>query len=365
MNKKRILIVSSEFPPQPGGIGNHAYYLALYLSKNNYDVTVIADQREAVNSEEIIFDAKLPFKVKRIPLQNPRFKMYLNRIRNTLTYFKQADCVIATGKFSLWNVALCSFFYDRKKMAVIHGSEVNFKSKGLRKSIDFSLKRFETIVAVSQYTKQLVDHIEREVTVIPNGIDLMDWQTEGLQKATLSGHPVLTTVGRVSSRKGQLQVIKLLPDLLKAYPNAHYHCVGIPTEAVEFMEEAKQLDVDAHVSFHGAVSESELKSILLGTDIFVMLSIEIETGDVEGFGIAILEANALGIPAIGSTNCGISDAIDSGVTGFLIDSLDAPAFSLHMKTLLENQHNFNKQAKNWAEQHDWNTIIKRYISLIS
>ncbi len=44
-SKSNIVIVSSEFPPQPGGIGNHAYYLGLYLAKNGYTVTVIADQR--------------------------------------------------------------------------------------------------------------------------------------------------------------------------------------------------------------------------------------------------------------------------------------------------------------------------------
>ncbi len=365
MNKKRILIVSSEFPPQPGGIGNHAYYLALYLSKNGYGVSVIADQRDVVNTEELAFDGGLPFVVERIALKTQRVFMYFNRIRKTLRYFKQADYVIATGKFSLWNVAFCSLFYKRQTMAVLHGSEVNFKSKGLRKSIEFSLKRFDALVAVSKYTKHLVSHLERAITVIPNGIDLKVWETGGLEKASLIGSPVLTTVGRVSSRKGQLQVIKLLPELLKTYPEAHYHCVGIPTEAADFLNHAKQLGVAGHVTFHGAVSESKLKSILLATEVFVMLSTESKTGDVEGFGIAILEANALGIPAIGSKNCGIEDAISPGISGFLIDGLDAAAFRLNIKVLLHNHTKFQEASKTWAEQHDWSVIIKRYISLIS
>ncbi|MFC5195478.1 glycosyltransferase family 4 protein [Bizionia hallyeonensis] len=361
MNKKHILIVTSEFPPQPGGIGNHAYYLALYLSKNGYGVSVIADQRDVFNREEIAFDAGLPFVVERITLKTQRVFMYFNRVQKTLRYFKQADYVIATGKFSLWNVAFCSLFYKRPNMAVIHGSEVNFKSAGNRKAIDTSLKRFDTLVAVSDYTAQLAGHLERDIHVIANGIDLKAWEPEGLQKAILQGDPILTTVGRVSTRKGQLQVIRLLPEILKTYPNLHYHCVGIPTEAADFKEQAKQLGVKGHVTFHGAVSESDLKAMLLATDVFVMLSTESESGDVEGFGIAILEANAFGVPAIGSKNCGIEDAILDGRSGILVDSEDVGTFQRALQLILDAPDTYRNGAEIWATDHAWETIIMQYI----
>ncbi len=365
MNKKRLLIVTSEFPPQPGGIGNHAYYLALYLTKNGYAVSVIADQRDVDNSEEIAFDTSLPFVVKRIPLKRVRLFMYLNRIVKTFGGLMETDHIIATGKFSLWNVAFCSLFFKRGKMAVIHGAEVNLRATVLKKATDLALKRFETIVAVSAYTSRLVAHLERDIQVIPNGIDLSQWRVNKSSEVQLNGTPVLTTVGRVSSRKGQLEVIKLLPKLLKIYPNAHYHCVGIPTEAPDFRAQAKTRDVDNHVTFHGAVSDADLKSMLLATDVFVMLSVETSTGDVEGFGIAILEANALGVPAIGSKGCGIEDAIKDGVSGFLVDVKDVAAFSSSLETLLSKPQEFRIQAKAWAEQHDWSQIIKQYLLHLS
>ena len=250
-------------------------------------------------------------------------------------------------------------------MAVIHGTEVNLKATVLKKAIDLSLKRFDTIVAVSTYTSGLVGHLERDIQVIPNGIDLSQWQISKLSKTELNGSPVLTTVGRVSSRKGQLEVIKLLPELLKVYPNAHYHCIGIPTEASDFIAQAKILGVDNHVTFHGAVSDADLKSMLWVTDVFVMLSVESNNGDVEGFGISILEANALGIPAIGSKGCGIEDAIKDGVSGFLVDVQDVAAFSSSVETLLSKPQEFKLQAKAWADQHDWNQIVKQYLIHLS
>ena len=78
--KKHVLVVTSEFPPQPGGIGRHAYNLAFYLTKENYEVSVLADQRSVEGIEESNFDSSLPFHVKRIKLNKFRWFMYINRL---------------------------------------------------------------------------------------------------------------------------------------------------------------------------------------------------------------------------------------------------------------------------------------------
>lgn len=363
--KKHIVIVSSEFPPQPGGIGNHAFNLALYLTKEQYEVSVIADQRSINGIEEQNFDKAQPFSVYRIKRHSYRTIMYLKRIVTTYKSFKNADYVIATGKFSLWNVAMLSAIKKTKTMAVIHGTEVNFKSFALRKSIDFALKRIKTVVAVSHYTKSLVSHLNINVNVIPNGIDMGLWENEELQSVPLKGNPVLTTVGRVSSRKGQLNVIKLLPKLIKEFPNLHYHCIGIPSEADQFLKIAKDLNVESFVTFHGEVEHITLKQMLYSTDIFVMLSSESKTGDVEGFGIAILEANALGVPSIGSNGCGIADAIKDRVSGILIDLNSSNEFKEAVTSILNDINRYKKESKKWARSHDWSNIIKQYTDLLN
>ena len=365
LQNKQLLIVTSEFPPQPGGIGNHAYQLALELSKNDYSITVIADQRSTLGEEEAVFDKTLPFKVIRIKRHKQRFKMYLNRIVVTYKNFSKASHVIATGKFSLWNVAFISRFKKAKTIAVVHGTEVNFKSFILKKSIDYSLNKMDSIVAVSRYTKSLISYLNKDVEVIPNGIRANEWNSDGRNSITLKGNPVLTTIGRVSSRKGQLNVIKHLPELLKHYPDLHYHCVGIPTESDYFTQVAIDLGVNSHITFHGALDDEQLKQVLSSTTIFVMLSSESKTGDVEGFGIAILEANALGVPAIGSKNCGIEDAIKPNVSGVLIDSSDTSQFLKAIDSILKSKDTFSEASTDWALAHNWSTIIKHYIALLA
>ncbi|PNQ72092.1 glycosyltransferase [Hanstruepera neustonica] len=362
---KHIVIVTSEFPPLPGGIGNHAYHLALQLSKNHYIVKVITDQRSESYEEELRFDKNLPFSVTRIRLKKWRFIMYFKRLIKTFKLIKHYDFVIATGKFSLWNVAFCNFFLKRPSLAVIHGSEVNLKSRLLRTTTNMSLKRFTNIVAVSHYTRSLVLDLGKPIKVIPNGINYEAWTFDGFESMTLAGSPVLTTVGRVSTRKGQLEVIKLLPKLIADFPEIHYHCIGIPTEAEYFKAIARSLSVESHVTFHGAVSEHYLKAVLLATDVFIMMSTESQTGDVEGFGIAILEANAMGVPAIGSRGCGIEDTINDGVTGFLVEPGHYTALRDSLRTILNERDNLSSNARKWAYDHRWESVIQDYIKFLS
>ena len=358
------MIVTSEFPPQPGGIGNHAYNLALQLAKNGFEVAVIADERSNDGGEEALFDADLQFHVSRIKMSSPRFIMYLKRVVMLFKTISSNQHVFATGKFSLWVVGFASIFYKRNYIAVVHGTEVNFKGSILRKSIEFSLRRFNKVVAVSHFTKKFIEHLKLDVVVIPNGHDPEKWNSSSYEPVRLKGHPKLLTVGNVTSRKGQQNVIKLLPQMIERFPDVHYHCVGLATEVPAFKKLANDLQVTAHVTFHGRVNDPLLHAMLLETDIFVMLSSETTTGDVEGFGIAILEANAFGIPAIGAKGCGIEDAIQVGVSGLLVDPMNGIEFVEAVETIRKNRATYGTGAKEWARKHEWGGIVKRYIEVL-
>ncbi|WP_298898710.1 glycosyltransferase family 4 protein [uncultured Psychroserpens sp.] len=360
----KVLIVTSEFPPQPGGIGNHAFNLAKALQKHNFNVELISDQRSKENKEELDFDRQLQFKVYRIKLQAIRWLMYFKRLFLGFRRAKKNNTIIASGKFSLWIVAFYSLFLNRNFIAIVHGSEVNLENKLLKRTVNFALRRFDKIIAVSNYTKQLIDDLELStVTVIPNGIDNTQLKKQ-VSNISLSGSPKLITVGNVTDRKGQLNVIKHIPKLIKIFPDIHYHIVGLPTQANAFLEIAKRLNVENYITFHGRVSNEELIQFLSSSDIFVMLSSETKEGDVEGFGIAIIEANYFGLPAIGALNCGIEDAINDNKSGRLINHDDSDAFIASIQVIMNDHKSYHENAKQWANQHDWNTIIEQYIKVI-
>lgn len=364
MRSKKILIVSSEFPPLPGGIGTHAFGLAQALTNNKHNVKVISDQRDKNQSSEVIFDAQHKFKVYRVSLKKPRFIMYLNRIRLLIKHCQKVEYVFSSGKFSLWSVALMSIFFNVKCIAIVHGTEVNFKNTLLNYSIKSALKKYSKIIAVSHYTKSLLTNLHYKTEVIPNGININNWDYRSIQCLKLKDSPNFMTVGRISERKGQAIFVKHIPKLLKNYPNLIYHCIGIPQDANSLLEIADGIGVKQHIKIHGVIEENLLKRWLISSDIFIMLSKETDSGDVEGFGIAILEANALGIPVVGSFGSGIEDAIDNGKTGFLIDGNNFDQLESAVKCILNDYESFSNNAIEWAEKHSWQRLINNYEQLL-
>lgn len=354
--------MASEFPPQPGGIGNHAYNLANNLSIHGYKVGVITDNRSYSGKDENQFDSQLDFVVHRTTRLKIRSIMYLTRLRSLFRQIRSSHIIIASGKFPLWIVAFSSLLYKRKYIGVLHGTEVNFKNLFLRTSINISLQRFLKLIAVSNFTKSLVGPaIRTKVVVVPNGFDNLRWEINKEEVLELKGQPKLITVGNVTERKGQLNVIKHIPELIKEYPQLHYHCVGIPTQKQAFLDVAKELKVDDYITFHGQVTNKELEQLLRSSDVFVMLSSPTHSGDVEGYGIAIIEANFFGLPAIGSTNCGIEDAISDNISGKLVPYNDSKAILRALNGIFAQYEEYQFQAKQWALQHTWQEIVQQYI----
>jgi phosphatidylinositol alpha-1,6-mannosyltransferase len=128
---------------------------------------------------------------------------------------------------------------------------------------------------------------------------------------------------------------------------------------------AKKLNVVDHIRFCGIVSEEKKIALLKSSDIFVMLSENLPNGDVEGFGIALLEANSLGIPVVGAKYCGIEDAVNNYKSGILVDNKKPQELESAINEILENYDVYSKESKLWAEKFTWDTVIKKYIKLLN
>jgi len=85
----------------------------------------------------------------------------------------------------------------------------------------------------------------------------------------------------------------------------------------------------------------------------------------EGFGMVVLEAAAIGIPAIGSAVYGITDAISQGVTGLLVEDGNTSALCDAIKKLTEDQEMRFRLGKNAYRRvhHDFcsTSVIARYV----
>jgi phosphatidylinositol alpha-1,6-mannosyltransferase len=127
------------------------------------------------------------------------------------------------------------------------------------------------------------------------------------------------TVARLVQRKGHARIIRALAELRADIPSFKYVIVGRGPIEAELRALAAQLNLLDKVVFAGFVPDGELNRHYNMADIVAMPNTEV-AGDVEGFGMVFLEANAAGKPVIGGRSGGASAAVADGESGFLVDS---------------------------------------------
>ena len=193
------------------------------------------------------------------------------------------------------------------------------------------------VFAVSHCTAALAElecGVPREkIEVVFNGVDCDAFYPEpphgGLvEKYGLRGQRVLMTVCRLEDYKGVDQVIAALPMVVKKFPNTIYLVCGEGPDRNRLEALSQQHGVRKNVVFTGAIPFGGLRDYYNLAECFIMPSrVDLNTPNVEGFGIVFLEAAACGKPVIAGNTGGIPDAVENGRNGWLVNPTDNGAIA--------------------------------------
>lgn len=378
----RILIVSSEFPPGPGGIGTHAYQLAKNFALASHDVQVLTPQEYAAEDEIVTFNRSQPFAVSRFMGGKSTLLKALTRLgklNSTLWHFKP-EVVLVSGLRSIWMTAFLTTFYrDRPWVVVAHGTEFG-RMQGLNAWLTkVSANQASALICVSEYTRQAVRALgvnKPPMFVVHNGADndqffrLDEDKIIGLRKVLdVEGKFVLLTVGNVSARKGQEVVIRALPAILQKSPQVVYWMAGLPTEQDPLQKLAKSLGVEKSIHFLDRVSNKRLQELYNACDLFVMTSRQLENGDFEGYGIAVIEAALCGKAAVVSNNSGLAEAVMDGQTGLLVNQNDPESTAEAILRLVNDPNLLNQLSvqaqKKVTDSQTWAKVTSHYLGILS
>lgn len=160
-------------------------------------------------------------------------------------------------------------------------------------------------------------------TVIP-GIDLRRFDRSRLRPSVVAEYRhgasrVIGTVARLVPQKAIHVLLDATPLLLQAFPDTRVLVVGDGPLRAELEAQARRLGIAATVTFAGY--QEDVASAYAAMDVFVLPSRD------EGYGIAFLEAMAMGIPVVGTRVIGSMEAVEDGITGLLVPYADAPALA--------------------------------------
>src|SRR3989442_3064515 len=153
------------------------------------------------------------------------------------------------------------------------------------------------------------------------------------RKYGLDSGPWLLTVARLDFHKGIDTVIRALPAIRAAFPTARYAVAGIGSRRESLEALVSELGLGDAVRLLGFVPDDELPALYNAADVFVLASRRYDLL-VEGFGIAIAEASASGLPVIASRSGWIPAAVREGETRFLVDADDPAAVAAPARPLV-------------------------------
>jgi len=203
---------------------------------------------------------------------------------------------------------------------------------------------YDSIVAISEATAhnliKWLPELDKKMEVIHNGINTSEFaEAVAYPKEYIVDDvkkPLILFVGRFTEQKDHKTLIKAMVDV----PDAHLILVGDGSTKNSMEAMARVLNVHNRVHFLGR--RKDIPQLLKMSDVYV------QSSHWEGFGIAVLEAMAGGLPVIASNVPGLRDVV--GNSGILFNSGDSQQLAKCINTVLKNKELYNDLAKKSRER---------------
>jgi phosphatidylinositol alpha-1,6-mannosyltransferase len=175
---------------------------------------------------------------------------------------------------------------------------------------------------------------------------------------------LLVSVGRHQARKGFQwfadEVMPRLPD------NVYYLVTGVGPMTPRIQAAIDRHGLGGRARLLGKVPEDTLRTLYRGGDLFIMPNIHVP-GDIEGFGVVMLEAGLCGLPVVAAELEGISDVVREGENGHLAPSRDAEAFARAILRYRGDREALavasRAAARYTARTYSWTGVAERFVEI--
>lgn len=339
----------------------------LEYHKNDFDVTVVCNMSEEY---QMALQKEFPF-VHTYPIPFPRGINVMGSIQSikALNKFFKAE-KFDMVQYSTPNASLyAAIAAKRAKIPVrlyCQWGMVFMAQTGIKRKIFECIERLVCKMSTCvqpdgignlEFCRKNKFYDEAKSTLIWNGsakgIDLskydvskkLEYANEIKQKYGIRDEIVIGFVGRLGGEKGCNELFQAFQEIQGLYPKTKLLFVG-PIEKPETIE-PKLLEYfynDSNVIKTGLVKDVE--RYISAMDIFILPSYR------EGFGMSLLEAQAMEVPVIATEYPGPSSAMKENETGLIVPIRDAGAIVEAIKYLVENQDKaleFGKNGRIWVE----------------
>ena len=363
---KKTLLVTYFFLPEIGGIEN--YYLNLCGNLADTEIVVLTQNNPAAEK----FDKNQKYKIYRtdffagqIP---PRWWHLKSKIGKIIK--EEGIEQVVFGHFH--PLAILGNYFALPYFLFVHGTDVRQIKNSIWQKIIFKkvYANCRKIIANSEYLAKEIKGLigdKNKVAIIYPGInhsifsEVSDQLENKKKELGLENNAlVMLSLGRLAKEKNFSTIIKLMPDLLKNFPDLRYVIAGDGQEKDSLLKLVDDLGLKNNVKFAGRISnDDQSKKVYYQlADLFISVS-----STPEGFGISYLEAGASGLPVITSQFGGSAEAIIDKQTGILVDPDNLIQIKEAILELLSNKNeriSYGQAGQKRArELFDWKNQVNK------
>lgn len=379
-----IVVLSTDFRPRLGGIAEFAFQVCKELAASGHDVSVVTHAMDGAPDEETMGG----YGVHRIFARPPSQSIYTlgGLIRRPLwSLASQAriqefvsrhrpDVLLCTNPATLWVgvTAWAALPYA----LMVHGDDIagDFGKRNpipgmlMRRLIRRAYWTFYNSTYSQTSIEKAAGVAAGRSTAIGCGFPLEEIVAPGGRAAARrelgwGDEPVMLTVCRLVLRKGVDTTLRAIQLAATRGVRCRYVVLGDGPDRVALELLAIQLGLDDRVTFMGRVDEPTKRRVYQAADLYVMPSRPGPRGEVEGFGISFLEANAYGLAVIGGRAGGIVDSVADGVNGLLVEPQDVEAIAAAMADLLGDADRRARMAAagqdRIRQRYNWPAIVSQ------
>jgi glycosyltransferase involved in cell wall biosynthesis len=177
----------------------------------------------------------------------------------------------------------------------------------------------------------------------------------------------LLFVGRFVEKKGLRHLIEALPLVFQKHTEVKLTVVGHGPEEDAVKRLVSALNLEEKINFLGAVENSKLPGIYQSAEVVVFPSVVDIKGDMEGFGLVMVEALGCECSVIASDLPAIHDIIIDDKTGIIVKQKNVQQIAQEIIYLLDNpdmQRSLGKEGRKYVlERYDWEITKRKYCDL--
>lgn len=233
------------------------------------------------------------------------------------------------------------FIHPKRSVVTIHGLEYEFCTAGyspwarfyMRASIRFSCRVAETVICVSENTKQDVIRLygtpAEKIVVIYEGY--AQGHEERARGTVKNSEPYLLFIGRLEERKNIVRMIEAFEILKEKYGIPHrLKLVGKPGFGYgKIQDKLRTSRYRDAIDECGYVTEQEKWVLLKNAEVFLFPTL------YEGFGIPVLEAQSVGVPVVTSLISSLPEVAGAGAV--YVDPLSGTEIASGIQKVLSDQ----------------------------